>query len=138
MDDPGASTAPVLHRPLRPETLRVVRQDVRSYAESAGLVDPALYNFVMAVNELITNALHHAGGDGQLRLWRSEGWLICQVRDGGPGIPTERLTVATRPPPGTIGGWGLWLVRQVCTAVDIDTGPTGSRITVRYPLSTAA
>ncbi|MBB2947091.1 anti-anti-sigma factor [Actinoplanes lutulentus] len=37
-----------------------------------------------------------------------------------------------RPHPGSIGSYGLWLVRRICDEVDISTGPDGT--TVRLAL----
>lgn len=123
---------------LRPETLREIRAAVRSYAGTAGLSDPALYNFVLAVNELLTNALRHAGGRGDVLLWRTGDRLFCEVSDEGPGMPAERLSDTARPGAATIGGRGLWLARQVCDRVDIRTGPTGSQVRLEHHLPVAA
>ncbi|HEX8627771.1 MAG TPA: ATP-binding protein [Catenuloplanes sp.] len=134
MAEPPAPVSRLLC-PLRVETLREVRREVESYARAAGLTDPRqLYNFVLAINELITNALHHAGGAGRLELWLEQRRLHCRVTDDGPGMPPERLVPGPRPDPGSSGGWGLWLVRQVCERVDIRTGRSGTRISVEYPL----
>ena len=101
----------------------------------AGLTDLNLSNFVLAVNEITTNAVRYGGGRGTLRLWRDGGFLCCAVADTGPGIPARYLAEARRPEPGTIGGHGLWLARHICASVDIDTRPRhGTTVVLRYRL----
>lgn len=123
---------------VRPDTLREVRHRVRAGARRAGLADPALYHFVMAVNELLTNALRHGGGSGRVHLWTVDGVLCCAVTDAGAGMAPERAVPASRPPVGTVGGWGLWLARQVCHGMQVRTGPDGSRVVLTYRLDADA
>jgi anti-sigma regulatory factor (Ser/Thr protein kinase) len=127
--------APADSRPLqctfRLDTLVAVRHEVEKFARTAGLEDIRLYKFVMAVNEIMTNAVHHGGGVGDLRLWH-DGSLRCLVTDRGRGIPADRIEGRHRPEPGSIGGWGLWLARQICDEVRISTGPTGTEVGLRF------
>src|SRR6476660_2868318 len=58
-----------LERSFRLESLVEIRHEVETYSRAAGLADIRLYKFVMAVNEIMTNAVHHGGGSGDLRLW---------------------------------------------------------------------
>ena len=99
-----------------------------------GLRDLALSNFVLAVNEIATNAVRHGGGAGRVGLWRAEDRLWCEVVDTGRGITDGRLNGFNRPQPGHIGGWGLWLARHICERVDIETGRSGTRVILQYPL----
>ncbi|MEH1012837.1 ATP-binding protein [Micromonospora sp. CPCC 206060] len=112
-----------------------LRHDVAGCAQAAGLAGERLDDFVLAVNELITNAVRHGGGQGRLRLWRQPGMLCCEVTDAGPGITPARLDDESRPAPDSTGGWGLWLTRQLSDEMTIDTGPTGTtvRITAAVP-----
>src|SRR3954465_4027901 len=68
-----------------------VRHAVTNGAAHAGLTGQRLEDFVLAVNEIVTNAVRHAGGGGTLRMWLAESLLICEVVDKGAGIPVERL-----------------------------------------------
>jgi anti-sigma regulatory factor (Ser/Thr protein kinase) len=101
----------------------------------SGLADLALSNFVLAVNEIATNSVRHAGGGGRVRLWRSAADLWCEVVDAGRGIPAGRIAGYQRPPPGHIGGWGLWLARHLCGDLHIETGRSGTRVVLRYALA---
>jgi anti-sigma regulatory factor (Ser/Thr protein kinase) len=114
-----------------------VRHDVEQLSERAGLSGFALYRFVVAVNEIVTNAVRHGGGRGRLRLWRDGQRLHCQVTDSGPGMADPKRAMAERPAPETVGGWGLWLARQGSEGLVVDTGTRGSAITLTHSLTSA-
>jgi anti-sigma regulatory factor (Ser/Thr protein kinase) len=111
-------------------TVAAVRREVERHSAGVGLSDPALYRFVVAVHEIVTNAVRHGGGRGRVRLWREGQRLLCRISDRGAGLPAERRAPGPRPEPGTTGGWGLWLARQGCDAMTVDTGTGGSVITL--------
>jgi len=117
------------------DTLVSVRHQIEMEARAAGLSGVRLYKFVVAANEIMTNAVHHGGGEGRVRLWCDEDHLYCEVIDQGPGIPAGRGNGYNRPVPGTIGGWGLWLTREICDEVDVITGTTGTRVRLVYARS---
>jgi anti-sigma regulatory factor (Ser/Thr protein kinase) len=115
-------------------SLELVRARVREFGERAGLTDLALTKFVLAVHELAVNAVRHAGGRGEVRVWADAGGLRCAVTDHGRGIARRYLDVR-RPASATeIRGWGLWLVHQICADVRVETGSAGTRVTIRYPV----
>src|SRR4051812_7304380 len=106
--------APDTHVPLLDckfdqASLGALRGEISRCGAANGLVDLALSNFVLAVNEIVTNAVRYAGGKGDLRLWRQDDDLWCRIVDSGPGIPKRYLERTRRPEPGQIGGHGLWL-----------------------------
>jgi serine/threonine-protein kinase RsbW len=107
-----------------------LRHSVAACARSAGLRDERLDDFVLAVNELITNAVRHGGGQGWLQLWGEPGLVSCEVSDHGRGISAESLENRSRPAPETAGGWGLWLARELTDAMDVETGPAGTRVRI--------
>jgi serine/threonine-protein kinase RsbW len=118
-------------RPLLAErfdraTLARVRHAIARKAAFAGLAGHRLDDFVLAVNELMTNAVRHAGGVGRLRLWLQEGTLRCEVSDHGPGIAWDLLNGRRVPPIGDVGGRGLWLTRHLCDSLTLQTGPQGT------------
>jgi anti-sigma regulatory factor (Ser/Thr protein kinase) len=126
------SAEPLLSERFDERSLSGLRQRVSAAAAGTGLDDLTLSKFVLAVHEITINAVRHGGGEGELRLWRDRDGLRCEVVDFGRGIPAERLG-ALRPSTGQIGGWGLWLARQICT-VEATTGPDGTRVTLRHPV----
>ncbi|MGC4894152.1 ATP-binding protein [Micromonospora sp. DT31] len=118
-----------------------LRHSVTAQARTVGLTGQRLDDFVLAINELITNAVRHGGGRGRLRLWHRGGDLVCEVADHGQGISERRLRDRDRPTPETAGGWGLWLARELSDTMEVDSGDAGTivRITaaldVRQPAS---
>jgi anti-sigma regulatory factor (Ser/Thr protein kinase) len=135
-------TDPAPHRPDRPDldqraellardftidTLVSVRHDVQRLAVQHGLTDLALYRFVVAVNELTTNAVRHGGGSGHLALWRTHNELHCRVIDHGPGMPTGGGLQL--PPAQAAGGRGLWLVHHGAERLTIDSDANGTSVT---------
>ncbi|MER7500180.1 ATP-binding protein [Nonomuraea pusilla] len=106
-----------------------LRRAVSEHAAYEGLSGRQLEDFVLAVNEITTNAVVHGGGRGRLRLWSQGGRLWCEVTDEGPGLPPGWMGDA-RPPAGlATGGRGLWLARMLCDHVTIVSGPRGTSVT---------
>ena len=127
----------LLDRVFGHEDITALRHEVLQRLER-GLLGDRLDGFVLAVNEVITNVVLHAGGSGRLVLSCTAGAVWCTVTDSGPGIP-ERFR---RPPavPGAFedGGRGIWLAYQLCDEVTMATGPIGTTIGLRVDLPGAA
>jgi len=113
--------------PFDAQDLRRVRTVVAEQAAGAGLRRERVAELVLAVNELTTNTVRHAGTSGILRVWSERGKLVCQVEDGGR--ISDPLAGRRRGLPG-IGGLGLWMVNQLCDLVEVRTGETGSTVRV--------
>ena len=115
------------------QALRDARSLVRARAQDAGLGERS-DDFVLAVNEVLSNSLHHAHEDGVLRVWEDPDGLVCEVRDGGhiaqPMIGREEPAI------GQIGGHGIWLVNLVCDLVQVRSSARGS--TVRMQMNRPA
>ncbi|WP_433387469.1 ATP-binding protein [Micromonospora sp. KLBMP9576] len=107
-----------------------LRHSVTSCAHAAGLSGQRLDDFVLAVNELITNAVRHGGGRGWLRLWRQSGEVFCEVSDHGRGISSQRLDDRSRPAADTAGGWGLWLARELSDSMAVESGANGTTVRI--------
>jgi len=129
----------LLDRKFDRSSLAALRNELSRYAAANGLTDLALANFVLAVNEITTNAVRYAGGQGQLRLWRNGDELWCQVVDDGHGIPRRHLEQSRNRDPAHVSGHGLWLARHICAGFEIETGrASGTRVLLRYVLPSAA
>ncbi|MER7281077.1 ATP-binding protein [Dactylosporangium sp. NPDC000244] len=116
--------------------ITAVRHAVNRGAAGAGLIGQRLEDFVLAVNEIVTNAVRHAGGGGTLRMWVADGVLACEVVDKGAGIPEERLSgEAALPPSSAISGRGLWLARHLVDDVLVTTGEAGTIVRLSSALS---
>jgi anti-sigma regulatory factor (Ser/Thr protein kinase) len=111
--------------------LRDARELVRRRAEDAGLGERA-DDFVLAVNEVLSNSLYHAHDDGALRIWSEPDGLVCEVRDSG-WIP-HPLVGREEPAMGQVGGHGIWLVNLVCDLVQVRSSEHGSTVRMKMSL----
>ncbi|MBT2234216.1 ATP-binding protein [Nonomuraea sp. NEAU-A123] len=112
------------------DTLVAARRLVERYAERHGLTEADLYRFVVAVNEITTNAVRHGGGGGRLSLWQADGRLYCRVTDNGPGLPWPDEPGHRPVPPGSSSGRGLWLARQWVNRLTIESDAEGTSVTL--------
>jgi len=112
--------------------LRGLRRDLAMRAADATLPEgsgPALEDFLLAVDEMTTNALRHGRPPVDLRLWAGEKRLVCTITDHGAGL--QDPFIGYGPAHGadlSLGGMGLWLARQLCDHVDITTVVEGVRV----------
>jgi anti-sigma regulatory factor (Ser/Thr protein kinase) len=100
-------------------------------AELASVDAPAdlLEDFLLAVDEMTSNALRHGRPPVGLRLWISGDRLVCTVSDRGAGF--DDPFAGYGPAHGedlSRGGMGLWLARQLCDHVDITQDADGVRV----------
>lgn len=100
------------------EDLLAVRRSIGSFARDAGLSRTHVEEFVLAVNEIATNAVVHGRPPTSLRAWNADDEVIVEVTDGGDGIRNV-LAGQMRPAADSLGGRGLWLTRLVCDAVEV-------------------
>lgn len=111
------------------DELSAVRALVGREAERSGLSGALAGDLVLAVSEVATNSVRHAGGRGRLRVWREHETLVCEVRDDGR--IQEPLAGRARPAPADMSGHGLWLVNQLCDLVQIRSGHEGTVVRLR-------
>lgn len=111
-----------------------LRLRVGQCAAEAGLGEPRLSDFVLAVHEVACNAVEHGGGSGSLVVQLVDGTLHCRVTDSGPGFSED---VIPPEPPGMFsgeGGRGLWLTRELTDRLEIATGAVGAVVTLAVGL----
>ena len=108
------------------DDLAKIRELVHTAATEAGLRERADH-LVLAVNEVVSNAIRYAGGRGHLTVEHMADGLLVEVCDHGPGLPAA---IAANPPPAdALGGRGMWLIRRLCPDLEVISGPSG--VTVR-------
>jgi anti-sigma regulatory factor (Ser/Thr protein kinase) len=131
---PDESSATVISELVDAGSLDAVRARIRQAGTRAGLTDLNLSKFVLAVHELAVNAVRHGGGTAEVRVWRDADLLRCEVTDRGRGIPRPFVEGRRRRSPDHLPRWGLWLVRQICPDISIETGRRGTRVAITYPI----
>jgi hypothetical protein len=94
------------------DDLPALRRLAAEYGRRAGLEASRVLDFVLAVNEAVTNAICHGDNRARLRLLQSGDDVCCEVR-GGRWISTEPPSAV----PDDTDGLRLWVVWQVCHEV---------------------
>jgi anti-sigma regulatory factor (Ser/Thr protein kinase) len=135
---------PVPPEPLEHSTPRLSATDVTDFvrlrhavaAELAASTAPrdTADDFLLAIDEMTSNAVRHGRAPISLRLWMSDERIVCTIGDQGPGW--DDPFAGYGPAHGddlSRGGMGLWLARQLCDHVDItqDGAGTAVRLTIR-------
>ena len=89
----------------------------------------AIDDYLLAVDEMSSNAARHGRPPIDLRLWTAPDRIVCTIADRGPGW--DDPFAGYGPAHGedlSRGGMGLWLARQLCDHVDITTDAEGTRV----------
>lgn len=136
---------PVPAEPLEGAPPRLAASDVTDFAglrhavagevAATGAALDLREDFLLAVDEMVSNAVRHGRPPVTLRLWTSADRIVCTIGDGGPGW--DDPFAGYGPAHGhdlSRGGMGLWLARQLCDHVDIsggNGGPPGEGVRVR-------
>ncbi|HWH35613.1 MAG TPA: sensor histidine kinase [Acidimicrobiales bacterium] len=112
------------------------RHAIADLSREAGLGDDELDDLRIAVNEVVANAMVHGRPPTTVRAWATDRQVVVTVHDRGPG-PSDPLAGLV-PASGEAGegGYGLWITRQLCPRVDLETAPDG--FTVRLVVGAAA
>lgn len=124
----------MLDRSFGRDDISVIRHEVQKRLLVSGFSGDRLHGFVLAVNEVITNVVLHAGGRGRVELKIDDGSVWCTVTDSGPGIPKHYLSPPNVPEAFEVGGRGIWLAYALCDEVTMATGPIGTTLGLRMAL----
>ena len=131
----GTDAEPILlDRTFGGDEITALRHEARDRLARAGVDNDRLDGFVLAVNEVLTNVVLHAGGHGRIVVWLTAGSAWCTVTDSGPGIPERFHHPPEAPEVFGVGGRGIWLAYQLCDEVTMATGPIGTTIGLRIAL----
>ncbi|SDJ84325.1 ATP-binding protein [Nonomuraea jiangxiensis] len=116
---------PVKQLSFRLPGLPLVRQFAEDEARAAGIPEESIGDFVIAVNEVATNAVTHGADDASIRAWTIDGDLVVEIHDHGTWKPG--------PMPGAVGGMGLWVARLLSSDLTLRVGRGGSTVIMRFP-----
>ncbi|KDN21814.1 sensor histidine kinase [Amycolatopsis rifamycinica] len=91
--------------------------------DKTGLPAAEIDDLVLAVSEIVDNALRYGRSPVRMRIWADCEHMVVTVHDtgAGPGDPFAGLLPAGR----DIGGRGLWIAHQVCSQVALHRDDTG-------------
>ncbi|UGY92695.1 ATP-binding protein [Streptomyces gobiensis] len=124
----------LLKRRFTARTLPQLRVGVEECAAWAGLTEPRRGEFVLAVDAVVSNAIEHAGGEGQLLLRRIGAELEARVTDSGPGFTADVIPELLPGLDGGPGGRGLWLARLTTDRLTIAAAHPGAIVTLGVSL----
>lgn len=111
--------------------------DVRDFAalqaRRAGMPEEAIGDYLVAVNEVATNAVTHGTAKARLRVWCDGGDLLIDVHDDGHWVPGDPPGM-TPPHDFSTSGMGLWVVRRLAKELRLQTGTNGTSVIMRFEL----
>jgi anti-sigma regulatory factor (Ser/Thr protein kinase) len=109
-------------------SLDVVRLMVQSRAEQTALGATRTADLTLAVAEAAGNSVRHGGGQGRLKVWRQDGALVCEVRDGGH--IADPMVGRRLPSLDSTGGRGMWLISQLSELSQVRSTASGTAVRV--------
>ncbi|NJP31083.1 anti-sigma factor RsbA family regulatory protein [Micromonospora thermarum] len=125
------------HRPAPPDPIQAAPPVVDLRDPSAADARAAVYgadqgrlpvddleDLVVAVSEIVTNALRHGRAPVRMRLWAAPDRIVVTVSDAGTG-PADPYAGLLPAGNGSPGGLGLWITYQSCNHVSQHHGPDG-------------
>ena len=123
-DEPLEATSPALADDDVLDPIRL-RHTVRALLRTVDGPPDAIEDFLLAVDEITSNAVRHGAPPAGLRLWTAPGRLVCTVRDSGSGLDDSFAGYWPARDDLATGGMGVWLARQLCDHVAIRRDPGG-------------
>jgi anti-sigma regulatory factor (Ser/Thr protein kinase) len=114
------------------------RRLVHARGAEAGIDPVVVADMALAVTEVLTNAILHGAPPALLHVYVAGDTWVCHVHDRGLG-PMDPLLGLLPPSLPSDHGYGLWLARQLCAAVDVghDRSGTHVRLHTRTPARVA-
>lgn len=120
---PGATTIFCGSRADVPSARRLVH----ALGADAGLDPDVIDDVALAVTEVLANALLHGQPPALLHIYDEGDTWVCHIHDSGH-VPMDPLTGLLPPDEPSDHGYGLWLARQLCTAVDVGNDASGTHV----------
>ncbi|MFC4069962.1 ATP-binding protein [Actinoplanes subglobosus] len=128
--DPSAASAEVMGY-HQAQDLPGVRAFAQRRSERLGLAPDQVMSLTIAVSELVTNTLQHTSGGGRVWIRAEDGYVVCDVIDGGP----MRAFGRPMPTPEARRGRGLAIVERLCDQVDAIAAAEGTIVRMRFGIA---
>ncbi len=114
-----------------PSALPAMRRRLRTHTTGTGRARDEIDAMLIAVTEVVTNALQHGRAPCRLRVWETERALRVRVDDHGY---SPRLAVAGywRPTSPTDDPMGIWVARQLADVVHTQTSPNDTTVELQF------
>lgn len=133
-DDPDTPPVLVALPPVTVSGVAEVRRRVAEAAAEVGLPPDRVASFIVAVNEIVINAVEHGGGTAAVTLILRARQLVVEVVDQGTA-PWQFSVPTAAPPPDQVHGRGLWLATKLADELTVDA--TGTDRLVRLTAKAA-
>ena len=101
------------------------RRAVADLGRRSNIGADALGDLATSVSEVVTNGLLHGRPPVVLRAWVVPERLVVTVTDAGSGPVDPFVGMVASSSGSPHGGFGLWLVHQLCDRVSMDSGDNG-------------
>ncbi|MFF8030783.1 anti-sigma factor RsbA family regulatory protein [Streptomyces sp. NPDC016626] len=125
-NEPLPLVADAMSFPFVAESLSLARHAAVNEGRRLGLTGVTLEDLALTTAELTTNSVLHGGGSGVLRIWGEDGYVLCEVRDGGRFTdPLAGRRPASR---DQRGGRGLLMVNLIADLVRVHAGDEGTTV----------
>lgn len=111
-----------------------VRDFAAEQARGRGMSEDAVGDFLVALNEIATNAVTHGSNQARLRLWGDGDALVADVHDDGRAWRPGPDPGAAPPGEHATSGMGLWVARLLSAEIVINAGSEGTRVIMRFPV----
>jgi anti-sigma regulatory factor (Ser/Thr protein kinase) len=110
------------------------REPVAAAGVRGGLSRERIDELIVAIGEVVANAVQHGAPPVELAAWVAPGELVCEVGDhgGGPMDPLAGYVPPGRAVPllddGPARGTGLWIARQLSDTLTVRSGHDGTTV----------
>ncbi|GII77012.1 hypothetical protein Sru01_19940 [Sphaerisporangium rufum] len=101
------------------------------HARRAGMAEECIGDFLVAVNEVATNAVTHGTAKARLRIWCERDDLVIDVHDDGHWTFDDTPGMIA-PHDYSTSGMGLWVARRLARDLRLRTGPGGTDVVMRF------
>lgn len=141
LESQASSLDPIEHRAPQVDLpdvrkLRRLRRHIREAARKQAVAGPVVDDFILAVNEVVSEALIREVRPVSLRVWLDPAILVAHVSH--PGYGPDPMSGYLLPDRRTNGALRIPIARRFAGRVDISPGPDSFTRLVSYPEAYAA